>query len=397
MSTFMRATASLVFGILYLFACQSAIGQTKGGPGGKTQPPVRYQLQLVPFPVPQTSGHGGYADGANNAGEVVGRFSTLDYVDGINYSVSHAFVYSPLLAPTAVDLHVSVQDQINGLLGSEWYLRGLFRINSAGDAVGSLAKYGVKEAEERRACVVYGATTASPQLMLLPDQEVPGAPVWKFTHGVAINDGGMIAVRFITSTGTHGVYVLHPLAPAPFVLRFTRFFNSTVYMNNNNIIATQRETGDVIVYNIETDDSVIYPQLNYNSREQYSLADINDSNVLCGGRIVSSKHQMWRHDGTLFAVNTFDGPPSINSTKDMATARHLYHEGMGLLNLDTLVRGATADVNRWNSSAFRQTAGLSERGDWNGDSEVAQFPGIAGSISGGTSGNWIFLLTPVKP
>jgi hypothetical protein len=397
MSTFMRATASLVLGILQLVACQSAMAQNKSGGGGTNLPSVRYQLQLIPFPVPLDSSGNGDPKDANNAGEVVGSFTSLDYVGGVNYSVMHAFVYSPLLAPTALDLHVSVQAQINTLLGSQWYLRSLSRINSSGDAVGSLAKYGVDPFTEGRACVVYGATTASPELMLLPDQEVPGTPVWKYTRGAAINDAGMIAVGFTASTGTAGVYLLHPLAPTPFVLPFPVFNNGVVQINNNNSVAAQRETGEVIVYNLEAGSSVIYPQLNYNSREQYRLQDMNDLGVLCGRRINKSAAQLWRYDGTLLAVNAISGASSINSTKDLATAGHLYHEGTGLLNLGDLIRGTTTDVNRWNSAGFRISIGLSERGAWNGDPAVAQFPGIAGSISGNLSGKWIFLLTPVKP
>jgi hypothetical protein len=392
MSTFMRATASLVLGILELVACQSAMAQKK------SLPPVRYKLQLIPFPATVASGHG-TAYGANHAGEVVGSFPALDNVGGVNYSVGHAFAYSPLLEPTAVDLHEKVKDQISALLDNQWFLSTLTKINSSGDAVGSLGKYGVSGNKAKRACVVYGATSTSPELMLLPDQAPPGSPEWNVTWGAAINDAGVIAVGFDTPVGTRGAYVVHPLAPTPDVLPYPLHYRSGIYINNNNSIAVQQETGEVTVYSIGTGSSIVYPQLNFNSREQPLIGGINDSGVLCGSRVVNSASQIWRYDGTLLAVKLNAGGLGsyINSTKDMAHGPTLYHEGTGLLNLSDLIRGTTADVNRWNSAAFRFSAGLTERGDWNGDPTVGQFPGIAGSISGNVSGSWIFLLTPVKP
>ena len=65
--------------------------------------------------------------------------------------------------------------------------------------------------ETGQACVIYGATSDTPLLVVLPDRAAEGSESWPVTGGPQnkINDNGLVAVTFETAAGTIGVYVMN--------------------------------------------------------------------------------------------------------------------------------------------------------------------------------------------
>lgn len=368
----------------------------KPGGGKPTLPPVRFWVDVVAYPA--NSQPGGELRDVNNYGEAVGTFPTIDAVDNEVQAVQHAFVYSPSRdADQAVDVHQLVADQIADQIGSDWYLRSLTGINDTGVAVGYLGQYGQSIYERRKACVLYGAMSGTPLLVVLPDRAGEGSEPWPVTGGPQnkINDRGLVAVTFETALGNVGVYVMDPLMDASATVLPVALFGENLGLNNADQVAGQLVSGAVFRHTVGDASPEVFSQFNYYAREAYEFMGLNDAGAFCGRRTVRNQYQAWRFNGSLLAVTASSGGSALNSSGDMSIwglGVELYHEGTGLLQADELVVGATGDMAQWNAAPWRFLIDLSERGAWNADPAVNNYPGLAGH-----SRDFFFLLTPVKP
>jgi hypothetical protein len=343
----------------------------------------------------------------------------------------HGFLYSPELGPSAWDFHEMMSGQIAPLIaresldgsddGSQWYLGSLSKINQHGDAVGFLGKKGVSGWEKGRACVIYGATTLKPLLALLPDRPTPNSDtIWQYTNGISINDSGLIMVEFlgINATGApyEGAYLIRPyfqesehsqepelIMPVPIDLQVELHVDRRPRLNNSGQVGGQLATGEIFIYSLgDRTPLKTYPEFNLFSPAETMFWDMNDYGTICGRRVVKGFLHFWRYDGTLLSMRGL-GATHINNAGDMNirvgtySSPLLYHQGTGLIDLEKLIIGKASDLNCWKASIRRDVAGMTQRGAWNTDPAVVNYPGFAGTISGASSGNWVYLLRPVKP
>jgi hypothetical protein len=221
----------------------------------------------------------------------------------------------------------------------------------------------------------------------------------------AINDDGDVLCTFIKD-GVIGAYVFNPLVDsAPLVLPVVLYNDSWLALNNSLGDRPAQVVGhlpDSAIFRYTLGDAApeVFAALSYESREDYLVMGINDMGVVSGRRVNKSRYQAISFDGsTVHALNAMNGGADINESGDMAIWGNpeLYHEGTGLLNLSDVVVGDSADLALWTAAGWRFTVDLTERGALNSDAAVADYPAVAGYLSGGGVPQQPYILLPVAP
>lgn len=386
------------FAIVVLASAHFVLGQ-KGKPTPPpAAPPVSYHLQLIEMPANQNATGAIQSAEMNRWGEFVGNYFAND-------GLYHAFLYDPAINPgQAIDLNELVAPWIP----EGWYLSSAKAINDRGTIVGIRRQVGN---ETRRGFVLYRIEGQPVELVLLDDEQ------WPYTFPVDINEAGDLLAVFDTD-GTvdgngMGVYACNlglygdAGAAAIEILPFTVYSAATAKLNNRlgsepAQVAGTLASGPAFRYTLGDALPEIFPEYDLYSRDEYSVAGINDAGAFCGRRIPKSHYEAFRYDGQLKTVTgVLNGASAVNLAGDMsiASGRQFYYEGVGLLNLDDLLVGDPDDISLWKSANFTMQTSITERGAVNPDSP--NFPGLCGNIYEPVSGSPAiikgYVLTPQLP
>lgn len=356
-------------------------GKPGGGGGGTTLPPVRYQVKT--FRMPAHSVGSVSTHQMTNTGIVVGYYTTTD-------NARHPFLYDPSDNP---DVAIDLNDLDISWHAPGWRLASALGVNELGYVVGQM-----EEIANPGLWHGYVLDLNASPAFLVP---LSTGPALNYTRrindnldivGVTATEGGGYKVNLynlasnqyaeLGSVATHQVELSNPPPGQP-----------------AQVVGTLWKSWSLFRYTVGGgfDNSM--------SQFQGNAWAINPNGVFCGqydkynksGNITASYAYRYENSLQTFTDIPNRGASAINSHKDFVTWNNqkLYHEGAGLLDLNSLIVGSTSDVAIWNGSGAKCLPDMTERGALNPG--MPNYPGMCAWLYGPEYGHRGALLIPVAP
>ncbi|MCL4854518.1 MAG: hypothetical protein KJZ78_24425, partial [Bryobacteraceae bacterium] len=355
----------------------------KGGGGGgsvPTLPPVRYQLKT--FRMPNDSCISVSVGSMNNSGIVVGYYGTS--AD----TLRHPFLYDPSIDPdVALDLNTLDIDWHE----PGWRLASALGVNESGYVVGQMEEFAqpgvwrgyVLDLNVSPAVLVPLSTgTASNWARRINDNlDVVGVAAAEEGYHIYVCNVADEAFTDLGILGTSGVELSNPPPgePAQVVGEFWGSWTVFRYIVGAGFDESVTPfPGRALRIASNGDFCGNYDQFNK------------------GGKNVT--YRPMRYRGSLEIFSDLQGYASgINTHGDIVTwnTQQLYHEGTGLINLNSVVVGIASDLAIWDGSWARCLPDMTERGALNPG--MPNYPGICVWLAGSQFGPRGALLVPVEP
>ncbi len=377
---------ALVGSVILFTLSMSSKSAHAGKPIPPPPPPVKFQLTIAPVQPCNIKD-------MNDSGTLVGESVIAD---------KHAIVVHNLQEIDLNDAFIAPEG---------WYFATAQGINQTGSIVGSLGQYGASINDVRRPFLIRAEGWSTGSFEVLPFGMSP------YVAGMDINDDGTILASFKFADGSFGAYTYEMLFPAaPQELPLPRSREPIRLINNSVSGRPAQIAGETFDPQASANRTYWRYTLGDSNAQVWSFANswfypygLNDSGSFCFGAIRpkpgnKSQYMAARYSDGLGYQTFVDATHlacSINEAGDMAISSstlgvspQLYSEGLGVLQLNDLLVGASADVQLFRAGQCYFPR-LTNRGSLN--SQIPRFPGIAGVLGAANGTFYLFMLVPVAP
>lgn len=371
-----RVTSGLLFAAVLQAVCTlsvSPVAAAKPAPP-PPPPPVKFALQLAYAPVSVT------VDDMNDQGELVGVYDSkwtnrmeACLVTGEQITSLESLVPAP----------------------EGWFYAHATGINNAGSIAGYMYRDTdtISSTKSKHGFVIHRPVDAAAYVMEVPDADL-GSP-WT----ADINEDGILLVHTLDlDSSLRKGYVLDTHSAAPTLTELPLLVSSFGGMNSS--IPAQ-------IWGKGSDSRPFIYTLGDEAPEALgfeSIGAINDLGAFCGSVTPKRSSTIAYRVSSTGTYQTFaeakGGANEINENGDMifgstntGTSVQLYTEGIGTLNLGSLLVGEADDIALFRNYSVR-VMGMTERGRLN--PSVPGFAGVGGWIYG-PNGGVPFTLVPVAP